>query len=61
MQRELVLQAQDGDLDAFSALTARITPRLYTVASLILRDEDAAADAVQDALLAGWQEISNAA
>ena len=57
MQRELVLRAQTGDLDAFSALTSRMTTRLYAVASLILRDQDRAADAVQDALLSAWQEI----
>ena len=31
--------------------------RLYAVARLILRDDDAAADAVQDALLGTWRDI----
>src|SRR3954451_1817776 len=57
MQRALVEQAQRGDVDAYSALTASLTPRLYAVANLILRDQDRAADAVQDALLKGWQDL----
>jgi RNA polymerase sigma-70 factor (ECF subfamily) len=57
MRRELVLEAQRGDLDAYSALTALTTHRLYAVAKLILRDQDRAADAVQDALLQGWVDI----
>jgi len=47
MQRDLVVRAQGGDLDAFSALTAGRTSRLYAVARLILRHDEQAADAVQ--------------
>jgi RNA polymerase sigma-70 factor (ECF subfamily) len=54
MQRDLVVRAQRGDLDAFSALTAGMTNRLFGAARLILRDDDRAADAVQDALLPAW-------
>ena len=50
MERDLVVRAQHGDVDAFSALTAGRTGRLYAAARLILRDEDMAADAVQEAL-----------
>jgi RNA polymerase sigma-70 factor (ECF subfamily) len=57
LDEPLVGRAQGGDLDAFSTLTAAHVPRLYRVASLILRDEDAAADAVQDALLAAWRDL----
>jgi RNA polymerase sigma-70 factor (ECF subfamily) len=57
MQRALVEQAQRGDVDAYSALTATLTPRLYAVANLILRDQDRAADAVQDTLLKAWQDV----
>jgi RNA polymerase sigma-70 factor (ECF subfamily) len=57
MSDDLVGRAQAGDVEAFSALTAGRTPRLYTVARLILRDEDQAADAVQDALLQAWVDL----
>ena len=57
MQRDLVVRAQTGDLDAFSALTAGATNRLFGAARLILRDDEHAADAVQDALLQAWLDI----
>ncbi len=57
MQRDLVVRAQKGDLDAFSALTAGATDRLFGAARLILRDDEHAADAVQDALLQAWLDI----
>lgn len=50
-------RAQQGDIDAFSALTAGRTTRLYAAARLILRDDERAADAVQDALLRAWLDI----
>jgi RNA polymerase sigma-70 factor (ECF subfamily) len=57
MQRDLVVRAQRGDLDAFSALTVGMTDRLFAVARLILRDDEHAADAVQDALLRAWLDL----
>ena len=57
MQRDLVVRAQAGDVDAFSALTAGRTDRLYAVARLILRHDELAADAVQDALLGAWLDL----
>jgi len=57
MQRDLVVRAQGGDLDAFSALTVGLTNRLYGAARLILRDDEHAADAVQDALLQAWLDL----
>jgi RNA polymerase sigma-70 factor (ECF subfamily) len=57
MQRDLVVRAQRGDLDAFSALTAGATTRIFGAARLILRDDEHAADAVQDALLQAWLDI----
>jgi RNA polymerase sigma-70 factor (ECF subfamily) len=57
MQGDLVVRAQGGDLDAFSALTAGRTGRLYAVARLILRHDEHAADAVQDALLQAWLDL----
>jgi RNA polymerase sigma-70 factor, ECF subfamily len=57
MQRDLVIRAQGGDLDAFSALTAGPANRLFAAARLILRDDEQAADAVQDALLQAWLDL----
>jgi RNA polymerase sigma-70 factor (ECF subfamily) len=57
MQRDLVVRAQGGDVDAFSALTAGVTSRLYAAARLILRHDELAADAVQDALLLAWRDL----
>lgn len=57
MQRELVLQAQAGDHDAFAALAAGAIARLHRTARLILRDDDRASDAVQDALTSAWVDL----
>jgi RNA polymerase sigma-70 factor, ECF subfamily len=57
MDLELVLRAQSGDHAAFSALAAGALARLYRTARLILRDDDLASDAVQEALLAAWLDI----
>ncbi len=57
MQRELVIRAQSGDVEAFSTLTAPRTGRLLAAARLILRQDDRAADAVQDALLQAWIDL----
>ena len=57
MQRELVVKARDGDMDAYSDLVRLAHPRLFNVARLILRDSDRAQDAVQDALLLAWRPV----
>jgi RNA polymerase sigma-70 factor (ECF subfamily) len=57
MQRQLVEQARDGDLDAFTQLVKLAFPRLKGVAYLILRDGDRAEDAVQEALVTAWQDL----
>ena len=57
MQRDLVLEAQTGDHDAFSALATGAISRLHRTARLILRDDDRAHDAVQDALTTAWLDI----
>ena len=57
MQRELVIRAQGGDVEAFSTLTAGRSGRLLAAARLILRQDDRAADAVQDALLQAWIDL----
>jgi RNA polymerase sigma-70 factor (ECF subfamily) len=57
MQRDLVLRAGTGDHDAFSALAEAAFDHLTRTARLILRDDDDAADAVQEALVAAWLHI----
>ncbi|HSL97435.1 MAG TPA: RNA polymerase sigma factor [Candidatus Deferrimicrobiaceae bacterium] len=57
MDRTLVERARDGDHEAFAALAGAAVDRLYATASLILRDDDRANDAVQDALIAAWRGI----
>jgi NitT/TauT family transport system substrate-binding protein len=55
--RDLVVRAREGDRDAFSELASRSIGRLTAVARMILRDEYAAQDAVQEAFLEAWRSI----
>ena len=55
--RELVIRARGGDRDAFSALAARSIGQMTGVARMILRDEHAAQDAVQDAFIEAWRSL----
>jgi RNA polymerase sigma-70 factor (ECF subfamily) len=55
--RELVVRARGGDRDAFSELVARSIGPLTGLARLILRDEYAAQDAVQEACIKGWRSL----
>jgi RNA polymerase sigma-70 factor (ECF subfamily) len=57
MSPDLVRRAQAGDHDAFAALAAAAISRLHRTARLILRDDERADDAVQDALLRAWLDI----
>jgi RNA polymerase sigma-70 factor (ECF subfamily) len=57
MQRDLVERAMSGDHDAFSELARVSVGRLLVIARLILRDEPAAEDATQEALVAAWRHI----
>lgn len=57
MQIELVERARSGDHDAFSVLVRASVPRLLGAANLILRDQDRAQDAVQEALVLAWRHI----
>jgi RNA polymerase sigma-70 factor (ECF subfamily) len=58
MPRELVERAMAGDDEAFSELARLVVRRLYAVARLILRDDARAEDAVQEALVACWRDLS---
>ena len=54
---ELVQLAQTGDHDAFERLAALVARRMYGTASLIVRDPEAARDAVQEALIETWRNL----
>jgi len=58
MRRDLVERAMAGDHDAFSELARAAIGRLYATARLILRDDAAAQDATQEALVAAWRDLS---
>jgi RNA polymerase sigma factor (sigma-70 family) len=55
--RDLVIRARGGDRDAFSELVARSIGRLTAAARMILRDEFAAQDAVQEAFIEAWKSL----
>jgi RNA polymerase sigma-70 factor, ECF subfamily len=55
--RDLVVQARGGDRAAFAELAARSAPRLTAVARMVLRDEYAAQDAVQEAFFEAWKSL----
>jgi len=57
MDVDLVERAQRGDKLAFSLLAGAIADRFLAVARRILRDQDLAEDATQQALLAIWRDL----
>lgn len=57
MVRDLVVQAQNGDRDAFAALVYMTSDRMYALAARILRDNDLAGDALQGALITVWRQL----
>jgi RNA polymerase sigma factor (sigma-70 family) len=58
MHRDLVVRAMAGAHDAFAELVRTALGQLYVTARLILRDSDRAEDAVQEALVAAWRDLS---
>ena len=59
MNEELLIRsAQDGDLDAFNQLILRYQNLLFSIALRILADEDAASDALQEALISAFRKIN---
>lgn len=57
MTSDLVQRAQRGDNEAFEGLIRAAYDRLFATAHRILRDRDAAEDAVQEAILRCWRDI----
>ena len=56
-QRDLVVRAAGGDREAFASLATAHVDRCYALAYRILRDQDRAQDAAQQALLGAWQDL----
>jgi RNA polymerase sigma-70 factor (ECF subfamily) len=59
IDQQLVQRCQDGDLEAFALLFRKYRQRLYGLACTIMRDEETAADVVQDTFLATFQKIAS--
>ena len=57
MDRGLVERAQAGDQEAYELLVGHVARPLFRVAHRILRDLDAAEDAVQRALVDIWRDL----
>jgi RNA polymerase sigma-70 factor, ECF subfamily len=57
-QRALVELARNGDHEAFAGLVRDAAVRLDGAARLILRDPELARDAVQEALIRAWRDLS---
>ena len=55
----LVRQAQEGDTRAFDELVLRYRDRVYRLAFKILRHEEDAAEALQDAFLSAYRGLKN--
>jgi RNA polymerase sigma-70 factor (ECF subfamily) len=55
---DLVERARAGDHSAFAILARSAFGRMYGAAKLILRDQYAAEDAVQEALLLAWRHVA---
>ena len=57
MSHDLVLRAKSGDSHAFEELARASFDGLFRIARLVLRDDELAADAVQNALVSAWLHI----
>jgi RNA polymerase sigma-70 factor (ECF subfamily) len=57
-EKALIRAAQRGDLEAFNLLILRYQNLLFGIALRLLNDEDAAADAVQEALISAFRRFS---
>lgn len=56
-EKTLIRAAQRGDLESFNLLILRYQNLLFGIALRLLNDEDAAADAVQEALISAFRRF----
>jgi RNA polymerase sigma-70 factor (ECF subfamily) len=57
VDRTLVERAQRGDRDAYAQVAIGSSDRLYAIALRVLRDGEAASDALQAALVQIWRDL----
>ena len=57
MDETTVIRAKRGDREAFDLIARAVVDDLYRVARLVLRDMDAAEDAVQETLVRAWRDL----
>jgi len=57
LDRTLIERARHGDRDAYASLAAQASDRLFAVALRVLRDPEAAQDALQSALVQIWRDL----
>lgn len=58
-EQTLIRAAQSGDLEAFNELVLHYQDFLFRIALNILRDEDAAADAAQQAFISAFRNLGS--
>ena len=58
-ERALILDAQNGDLDAFNTVSLHYQDSVFSTALRILGDDDLAADAAQEAFISAFKSISS--
>jgi RNA polymerase sigma-70 factor, ECF subfamily len=58
MEQDLVIRAMAGEHEAYSELVRRRLAQLFVTARMILRDSELAEDAVQEALIVAWRDLS---
>lgn len=58
-EQALILDSQNGSLDAFNTLVLHYQDTVFNTALRILGDEDQAADAAQDAFISAFKSISS--
>ena len=56
-EKTLIIAAQRGDLESFNLWILRYQNLLFGIALRLLNDEDAAADAVQEALISAFRRF----
>jgi RNA polymerase sigma factor (sigma-70 family) len=58
-ESELIAQLKNNNRDAFEYLYERYSPALYGIVLKVVKDEEKAADAMQDTFLKIWKNISS--
>ena len=61
VDRALIERARGGDRDAYAEVATLSSHRLYAVALRVLREPDAASDAMQAALVRIWRDLPTCA